>query len=1254
MEQIKLTINGKEILTTPGKTILEVVNEHKIDKIPTLCYDKRIEPYGSCFLCVVEIEGMNKLVPSCCTPVTNGMVIHTDNERIRSSRKTALELLFSNHYADCIGPCIDNCPSNVDAQGYIALISLGKYEEALELIKKQNPLPLSIGRVCVRDCELACRRDIVDEPVAINNLKRYVADIDAKHKWIPEIKPNKNKNVAVIGGGPSGLTCAYYLTLEGYSVTIFEKLPELGGMLKYGIPEYRLPKKVLNDEIKWIIDLGINVKTNIEMGKDFNINSLFNNGFDAIYIAVGAHKASNMRLKNEDDTKGVLWGIDFLRELPTKTPNLKGTVIVVGGGNTAIDAARTALRCGADTVKIVYRRSIKEMPAHPFEIEAAREEGVEFLFLTLPKNIIRNGNRLSAIECLKMELKDAKPGERPRPVPIENSEFILECNYLIGAIGQQVDTSFNDPENECQLEAWGTIKVDDNTMKTSINGVFAGGDTVTGPYTAISAIAHGKIAAQSIGKYLNTGKIEKQQKPFLSFKHNLSEISEHELEHIEKIARNKMPELPLEKRTDNFDEVELGYSDAQSTSEVLRCMECGCSEYYDCTLRKYADDFNINISDYIGETRQYKVDNRHPFIVLDANKCINCGRCVRTCSEILEISALGFINRGFKAVIKPAMERPLLETNCISCGNCIDTCPTGAISENFPFKALGTLGKNNHRSICNFCSIGCNINYKVIDNNIFYVSNSTDEITDSHNMGYSCIKGRFGHRYLMDPDRLGKPIIKTSGKIRESEWQEAITFTAKHLKAIINKYGPDSIAVFGSPKYSNEELYLIQKLARTGLKTNNISSFSNLLCCPEQDCLDDSLGITVSTTTMDNIDKADIIVVINSDLSDENLIMELKIKAAQKKNTKLILINSSEIKLTKFVDLWVDTRRGTNTVLLTGIARELINKGKTDKHFIQNKTTGFSTLCEMVSTFSPARVCSLTGVDIQKYEQLIELLNNPDDNIVFIYNLDSRKEKAKGDLRAIANLLLLNNRINRDGNGLILLRDFANSIGLSDMGVSPQYLPGYIKFHENNEINRISSFWETDLKKIFKPVNFLEKMLRSKIKGMLIFGEDPLINTDNFKYFKGVEFLLVHDMFYSHTARDANVVLPAASYIEQEGTYTSCDRRIQKVKQILKPKCGKPNWEIIANLAGHFNKGFEYESAEEIFKEIKQINRFYKNCSINGFWAEDIFQKEFFTKNKKANFSIYDIDMTTLSPEKQEIIFSENYFKTKIKNKLMI
>ncbi len=581
MDSLKVTINGKEYLTEPGKTILEVINDNNIDKIPTLCHDKRLAPYGSCFLCVVEVEGSRKLIPSCSSVVRDGMVITTNNEKIKSSRKTALELLLSNHYADCVAPCKNTCPAGVDIQGYIALIAKKKYREAIRLIKETNPLPLICGRICVRECEIACRRNKIDEPVAINFLKRYAADIDIEDPWKPEIKKKNNNKIAIIGGGPSGLSCAYFLTLEGYSVTIYEELPELGGMLRYGIPEYRLPKETLDREINWIIGLGIEVKKNIEFGKDITIENL-NNEYDAVYLATGAQKAKKSGILGEDSTEGVLWGIDFLKDVQLNgVPELNGNVVIVGGGNTAIDAARTALRCKAKEVKIIYRRSIKEMPAHPAEVEAAQEEGSAIEFLTNPVKILNGTGRLSGIECIRMKLEKDKSGGRPRPVPIPGSEFTVKCDYLISAIGQDIDTNPLKTIDGLELSKRNTIETNPATLETTHKKIFAGGDDVSGPSTAINAIAQGKTAAQSIDRFIKTGSANGKKQGFLSRKESFGNIPNLEYSDYEKLKRNKMPELNIQQRITNFEEVDLGFTGTQALDETKRCLQCACIEEYD-------------------------------------------------------------------------------------------------------------------------------------------------------------------------------------------------------------------------------------------------------------------------------------------------------------------------------------------------------------------------------------------------------------------------------------------------------------------------------------------------------------------------------------------------------------------------------------------------------------------------------------------------------------------------------------------------
>ncbi|MFA6235181.1 MAG: FAD-dependent oxidoreductase, partial [Bacteroidota bacterium] len=424
---VTLTINGQQVTASPEKSILQVCHEQNIDHIPTLCYDEKLPPFGACFLCVVEMEGQNRMFPACSTKVQEGMAINTSSQKVRRARKTCLELILSNHYADCFGPCRLNCPADVDIQGYMSLISMGKFTEAVALIKEKNPLPSVCGRVCTRKCEVNCRRTLVDSPVGIDFLKRYVADQDMiGDMWKPELKEDNGVRVAIIGGGPAGLTCAYYLALEGYRPVIYESLPHLGGMLRYGIPEYRLPKDVLDKEISWITDLGVEVHTQRTLGKDFGINDLFDQGFRSVFVGLGAQVGKPMAVENEE-AEGVLSGVEFLRQVEMQTqPDIKGRVVVVGGGNTAIDAARTSLRLGADEVILLYRRTRKEMPANEIEIVAAEEEGVQMQFLAAPVRVNVEENRMKSIRNIRMELGEPDASGRRRPVVVEGSDFDLE------------------------------------------------------------------------------------------------------------------------------------------------------------------------------------------------------------------------------------------------------------------------------------------------------------------------------------------------------------------------------------------------------------------------------------------------------------------------------------------------------------------------------------------------------------------------------------------------------------------------------------------------------------------------------------------------------------------------------------------------------------------------------------------------------------------------------------------------------------
>jgi formate dehydrogenase major subunit len=732
-------------------------------------------------------------------------------------------------------------------------------------------------------------------------------------------------------------------------------------------------------------------------------------------------------------------------------------------------------------------------------------------------------------------------------------------------------------------------------------------------------------------------------KKFYSFKHNLANIAESEFSHVNKLKRAEMPTLPLSERKNNFTEVELGMTKDQVASEATRCLECGCSEYYDCKLRQYADDFQIDITNYKGEVRKFKADRTHPFIAIDPNKCINCGKCVRTCTEILQVSALGFVNRGFKAVVKPAMEKPLMNTNCIACGNCIDVCPTGALSEKYPFKVVGTLAKTNQVSVCSFCSLGCKLNYKIIDHDLFYVTNSTQEILKSRNDGYLCVKGKFGHRFLMDKSKIETARINAGTGFEKAEMNDALTYASQKIMEIIAKYGDDAVAVFASPKLSNEELYLIQKFARVGLKTNNISSFTTIEHENEISGLDDLFGLTCSNTTIYDFEKADVIISINGNLTDENLILELKIKQSQKRGAKLVLVNSSESRLSKIADLWIDTKKGTNTILLSGLINEVVDSSAPE----------LSKLKDLVSLFDHEMVTDLTEISQNKLLELLNIIKNPGANIIFIYNLDSYKEKSKDDIKAIGNFLSVTNRVDKPGNGLFLLRDYSNSTGMLDMGATPKYLPGYVRHHENDIIDKIGKIWKSDIRNVFRPVSMQEQFHKNKIKAVIVFGEDPWFDKDYSKYFSGVEFIMAFDTFQTETTNNAQVVIPLGTCIEQSGTITSCDTQIQEINQIIYNGHLKQNWEIIMHFANLFNTQWNYKSHKDIYHEIKEINRFYENMEPGSFWNKSINFQNFISGNKNK-FIIYDIDMTTYQFGKTPVLFSEEYFLKNIRDKLLV
>ncbi len=489
-------------------------------------------------------------------------------------------------------PCRVACPAGVNAQGYIALISRGKFKEALEVLRRTMPFAGVCGRVCVHPCEKECERGKVDEPVSIRSLKRFMADYEmrvGREKATP-VEKTKKDNVAIIGSGPAGLACAYDLVRQGYPVTVFEAAPQAGGLLRYGIPEHRLPKKILDNEISYIEELGVEIKTNTPV-KD--LEDIFNQGYKAIFLGTGAGISQKMGIPNED-AKGVIHALNFLKRVSSgRTVDLGDRVAVIGGGNAAIDAAKVAHRLGAKEVSLVYRRSRAEMPAEKSEIDEAEQEGIKLNILMAPVKVLTQDDRVTGIQCIRMELGEPDASGRRRPIPIKGSEFNMDVDTVIIAIGQAVDKTML--PKELEYTSWGTLSVDPATLQTNIEGVFAGGDVVSGPSDVIASVATGKEAAISIDLYLSGGDL-KEGRPA-----PLERVKEVSKEGVEIKARAAMPMLEPEKRH-GFAEVELGFDEKTAIEEAKRCLNCGvCSECMECIKACQAEAINFQMEEEIVE-----------------------------------------------------------------------------------------------------------------------------------------------------------------------------------------------------------------------------------------------------------------------------------------------------------------------------------------------------------------------------------------------------------------------------------------------------------------------------------------------------------------------------------------------------------------------------------------------------------------------------------------------------------------------------
>ena len=498
-------------------------------------------------------------------------------------------------------PCVMACPAGVNGQAYVALTAQGRYQDALQVIKRELPFPGILGRICPHPCEEVCNRELVDEPIAICGLKRFVADKVKGNggEMKPSVAERRPERVAIVGSGPAGLSCAYYLVLRGYGVTVFEALPVVGGMLSVAIPEYRLPRDILADEVKGVTDLGVEIRVNTPIGSDLTLDDLFQEGYSSIFLAMGAHGNQPLNISGED-AKGVVSGVKFLRDFNLgRKVEVGQKVVVIGGGNVAIDGARSALRLGAKEVTILYRRSRQEMPASDEEIEAALSEGVKMIYLAAPVEILLGEEGwVRGLRAIRMRLGPPDASGRSRPVPIEGSEFYSSADMVIVAIGQMPEVGFLESSG-VKISKAGTVEVDPLTLATSRKGIFAGGDVQTGPWIAIGAVEAGKRGAESIDRYLQGKDLaEGRSLPQKAKPWDLNQIPVGQ----ETRPRQRMQHISMARRKEGFEEVELGFSEEQAREEASRCLNCGiCCECLMCVAACKAQAIDHKRGDSISE-----------------------------------------------------------------------------------------------------------------------------------------------------------------------------------------------------------------------------------------------------------------------------------------------------------------------------------------------------------------------------------------------------------------------------------------------------------------------------------------------------------------------------------------------------------------------------------------------------------------------------------------------------------------------------
>ncbi|MCD6427981.1 MAG: formate dehydrogenase subunit alpha, partial [Caldisericaceae bacterium] len=634
----------------------------------------------------------------------------------------------------------------------------------------------------------------------------------------------------------------------------------------------------------------------------------------------------------------------------------------------------------------------------------------------------------------------------------------------------------------------------------------------------------------------------------------------------------------------------------------LDCMTC--DKDGDCVLQDLAYQFGIKKSEFLDDAEAFETPKEtpwdtNPFIQFDPQKCILCRRCVNACENQAIVEAIGIAMRGYKSEVSTPFALPLEQTNCQFCGECVQACPVGALIEK-PRIGKGKMYQLEETdTICAYCGVGCNLKlYRDKNNNLVMAKGAGNPLVNNER---TCVKGRFGYEYVNSKDRLTKPLIKENGKFREASWEEAIQFTAKRLKEIKEKYGPDSIGVLGSSRCTNEDNYLVQKFARAVIGTNNVDNCARLCHSSTVTGLGKSLGAGAATNSISDIKDADVMFIIGSNMTETHPVLAQIVKKHQKEDgAKIIVCDPRKTDIAKVADVFIQHNPGTDVALLNGIMKVIIDRKLTNEDFIEKHTEGFSEFKKVVEKYDLDTVSEITGVDKKLIEQAAEIYGNAKNATIFYTMGITQHTTGTDNVLSIANLALITGNLGREGAGINPLRGQANVQGACDLGALPNVFPGYQKVTDNKIREKFEKAWGVKLpSNVGTPVSeFGEKALKGEIKAVYIMGENPMMSepdiTSARKGFEKLEFLAVQDIFLSETAELADVVFPAAAAYEKDGTFTNTERRVQLLRPARKkPQGTKYDWEIICEVASAMGYPMHYKNSAEIMDEIAKLTPSY-------------------------------------------------------------